>query len=144
MRRGLRYQRSRRGCRQPDNACYRKRNKERAVCLGSHSIKAIQEYLALRNAAPTDPLFATNRGKRLQPRQLWVIFKQIREASGLVKHITPLTLRHSFATHMIQHGSDIVTVKDLLGHSNIASTDVYVNVSLEHQQATFERTHPRA
>ncbi len=122
-----------------------KGNKERAVCLGSHSIKAIHGYLALRKSVkPTDPLFITNLGTRLQPRQLWVIFKQIREASGLVKHVTPHTLRHSFATHLIQNGSDIVTVKELLGHSNVATTNTYCNVSLKHQQATFNRAHPRA
>jgi len=121
-----------------------KGNKERAVFLGDPAADAIRSYLATRpGAQPADALFLTQRGGRLKVRGLWSIFKQYREAAG-VENVTPHTMRHSYATHMLENGADIVTLKELLGHSSIATTQTYTNVSIPHMRGTFERTHPRA
>lgn len=121
-----------------------KGNKERAVFLTQPAIDSIRAYLELRGGSGNDPLFLTTRKSRMTVRQLWVIFKQIREAANLTKHVTPHTLRHSFATHMVENGADIVALKELLGHESIQTTMVYTNVSLSHMRKTFENTHPRA
>lgn len=122
-----------------------KGNKERAVFLSEPAIAAIAAYLEQRGTVEArDPLFLTARGTRITPRQLWVIFKQYREAAALTKHVTPHVMRHSFATHMHEAGADIMTIKELLGHASVATTQLYTNVSLSHMRSTFERTHPRA
>lgn len=122
-----------------------KGNKERTVFFGERTRSMLAEYSEARGViAPSDPLFLTARNERMTVRQLWVIFKEYRDAAGLAKHVTPHTLRHSFATHLIENGADIVTVKELLGHSNIATTNTYTNVSKEHMRAIFDKSHPHA
>ena len=122
-----------------------KGNKERTVFLGQRTLDTLLAYMVARGpVAVDDPLFLTSRHTRMTVRQLWVVFKEYRNAAGLTKHVTPHTLRHSFATHLIENGADIATVKELLGHSNIATTNSYVQVSREHMRATFERSHPHA
>lgn len=122
-----------------------KGNKQRAVFLSGPSIDAIKAYLATRPGAHgVDPMFLTSRNTRMTVRQLWCIFRDYRNAVGLTKHVTPHTFRHSFATHMIEHGADIVTLQNLMGHASIATTQLYKNVSLEHMRGTFIKSHPRA
>lgn len=121
-----------------------KGNKERHVFLGEPAEAALQAYLATRpGVLPTDPLFLTIRGERMSVRQLWCVFRDIREAAGL-PGVKPHTMRHSFASHLIERGADLVTVKELLGHSNVATTNTYAHVSQAHMRKTFEASHPRA
>ena len=122
-----------------------KGNKERTVFFGGRTLDVLMAYVESRGTlSTTEPVFLTARGDRMKVRQLWVIFKEYRDAAGLQKHVTPHTPRHSFATHLIENGCDIVTVKELLGHSNIATTNTYTNVSHEHMRATFDKAHPHA
>jgi integrase/recombinase XerD len=121
-----------------------KGNKERSVFIGEPAADAIRAYLAERpGIAEVDPLFVTMQGRRMTERQLWCIFRDFREAAGF-KGVTPHTLRHSFATHMLENGADIVTLKELLGHTSIATTQIYTNVSKSHMRKVFQDTHPRA
>ncbi len=122
-----------------------KGNKQRAVFLSGPSIDAIKLYLEARSdVSPADPMFTTFRGERMTVRQLWCVFRDYRKVVALTKHVTPHSFRHSFATHMIEHGADIVTLKELMGHASVATTQVYTNVSLEHMRGTFRSSHPRA
>jgi integrase/recombinase XerD len=66
-----------------------------------------------------------------------------RRGSGLVQHVTPHVMRHSFATHLLENGADIMTIKELLGHESLTTTQIYTNVSLEHMRRSYEEAHPR-
>ena len=76
-------------------------------------------------------------------RQAWVIFRQFADLSGLTQHVTPHVMRHSFATHLLENGADLMTIKELLGHESLSTTQIYTNVSLEHMRRSYEEAHPR-
>jgi integrase/recombinase XerD len=89
-------------------------------------------------------LFLNARGERLTRQGLWQILKGYAKSAGLEADITPHTLRHSFATHMLSGGADLRSVQELLGHANISTTQVYTHLTTEHVRRTYEKSHPRA
>jgi integrase/recombinase XerD len=89
-------------------------------------------------------LFLNQRGERLTRQGLWQILKNYAKEAGLDKQVTPHTLRHSFATHMLSGGADLRSVQELLGHANISTTQIYTHLTSEHVRNTYEKAHPRA
>jgi site-specific recombinase XerD len=120
-----------------------KRNKQRVTFINDATVDAVYRYLGVRPRTADEALFVGRNGRRLGPRQVWAIFKEIHALSGIATHASPHVLRHSFATHLLENGADLVMIKNLLGHSSIASTQVYTNVSMEHMRKGYEKAHPR-
>ena len=120
-----------------------KGNKQRTVFINQASSDAIRTYLGVRPRTPDEALFLSKRKTRLSHRQAWVIFRQFAELSGITQHVTPHVMRHSFATHLLENGADLVTIKELLGHESLSTTQIYTNVSLEHMRRSYEDAHPR-
>ncbi len=130
--------------------CVGKGNKERRVPLGSRAIQAIEEYLrrdrpamvARRPETPT--VFVSRSGRPITRIGLWSIVKKAARAAGLPDSISPHTLRHSFATHLLAGGADLRAVQEMLGHASIATTQIYTRVELSRLQQVHARFHPRA
>ncbi len=120
-----------------------KGNKQRTVFINQAAADAIRTYLGVRPRTPDEALFLSKRKTRLSHRQAWVVFRQFAELSGLTKHVTPHVMRHSFATHLLENGADLMTIKELLGHESLSTTQIYTNVSLEHMRRSYEEAHPR-
>jgi len=89
-------------------------------------------------------LFLNRRGDRLTRQGFWQILKHYAKSAGLEAEVTPHTLRHSFATHMLSGGADLRSVQELLGHANISTTQVYTHLTTEHVRRAYEKSHPRA
>jgi len=89
-------------------------------------------------------LFLNRRGDRLTRQGFWQILKAYAKSAELGLEVTPHTLRHSFATHMLSGGADLRSVQELLGHANISTTQVYTHLTNEHVRLTYEKAHPRA
>ena len=127
-----------------------KGNKERLVPIGSYAQKAIQEYLVrarptfVAHGKGTAALFVNGRGGRLGRQGAWLILKEAAEAAGLSSDFSPHSMRHSFATHLLQGGADIRVVQELLGHASIATTQVYTKVTPEGLMEVYRMAHPRA
>jgi len=129
--------------------CFGKGQKERLIPIYRRAALAVQEYA--KEARPRlvrndeeKALFLNRRGKRLTRQGFWQILKAHAKAAGLDREITPHTLRHSFATHMLSGGADLRSVQELLGHANISTTQVYTHLTSEHVRRTYEESHPRA
>src|SRR5665213_844812 len=120
-----------------------KGDKQRMVFMNEAAATAIRAYLGMRPRSNDEALFLSNRKTRLSHRQAWVIFREFAQLSGLTKHVTPHVMRHSFATHLLENGADIMTIKELLGHESLSTTQIYTNVSLEHMRRSYEDAHPR-
>jgi site-specific recombinase XerD len=120
-----------------------KGNKQLTVFINKASADAITNYLAVRPRTPDEALFISKRKTRMSHRQAWVIFRQFADLSGLTQHVTPHVMRHSFATHLLENGADLMTIKELLGHESLSTTQIYPNVSLEHMRRSYEEAHPR-
>lgn len=128
-----------------------KRNKERVVLLGSAAMEALAEYiafgrpqLAANSRARTDALFLGFRGTAMVASSVRRILNKYVEQVSDSLHISPHTLRHSFATHLMNHGADLRSVQELLGHENITTTQIYTHVSRERLKEVYDRAHPRA
>ena len=127
-----------------------KGNKERLVPIGSYAQKAIQDYLVrarpslVAHGKGTAALFVNGRGGRLGRQGAWLILKEAAEAAGLSSDFSPHSMRHSFATHLLQGGADIRVVQKLLGHASIATTQVYTKVTPEGLMEVYRMAHPRA
>jgi integrase/recombinase XerD len=128
--------------------CFGKGHKERLIPIHERAVQVIREYLSetrpklVRNEYEK-AVFVNARGERLTRQGLWQILKEYAKAAELTG-ITPHTLRHSFATHMLRGGADLRSVQELLGHANISTTQVYTHLTSEHVRSTYERSHPRA
>jgi integrase/recombinase XerD len=128
--------------------CFGKGHKERIIPIAPRAAQAVDDYLReLRSRlvhSPEEPaLFLNARGERLTRQGLWQILKEYAKSVGL-EGITPHTLRHSFATHMLSGGADLRSVQELLGHANISTTQVYTHLTTDHIRQTYEKSHPRA
>ena len=127
-----------------------KGNKERLVPIGSYAQKAIQDYLVrarpslVAHGKGTAALFVNGRGGRLGRQGAWLILKEAAEAAGISSDFSPHSMRHSFATHLLQGGADIRVVQELLGHASIATTQVYTKVTPEGLMEVYRMAHPRA
>jgi integrase/recombinase XerD len=132
-----------------------KGSKERVVPLGRHAADALDAWLAPGGRGALEPerwarrgdaeaVFLNRRGGRLSRQGAWLVVKRHGEAAGLGAKLTPHALRHSCATHMLDHGADIRSVQELLGHASISTTQVYTRVSTERLWAAYRASHPRA
>ena len=123
--------------------------KERTVPVGNMSLKALKEYIA--NARKTlikdeseKALFVNVNGQRLTRQGFWKIIKYYKEQAHIEKEITPHVLRHSFATHLLQNGADLKSIQTMLGHSDILSTQIYMQFQDETLKNIYKKAHPRA
>ena len=124
-------------------------SKQRSIPLGSLSLVALKEYI--EKARPviikddkTKSLFVNINGKRLTRQGFWKIVKYYKEQAHITKEITPHVLRHSFATHLLQNGADLKAIQTMLGHSDISSTQVYMQFQDEGIKNIYRKAHPRA
>ena len=120
-----------------------KGNKERRVFFNEVAADAIRQYLGVRPRSSDNALFLSNHKKRMSLRHAWHVFRSITAVSGIGKHASPHVMRHSFATHLLENGADLVTIKELLGHVSLATTQIYTNVSMKHMRKTYDSAHPR-
>ncbi len=127
-----------------------KGNKERLVPVGSLAVAAVKEYLDRRRADRTramddlSPLFANRFGGRLTTRSVNRVLKKHVGRCALAGRITPHTLRHSFATHLLNRGADLRAVQELLGHENLSTTQIYTHVTTQRMKEVYRRAHPHA
>lgn len=124
-------------------------NKERVIPIGSIAINAIQDYLnKSRELMIQDKnekaLFVNVNGKRLTRQGFWKIIKQYKNMAKINKDITPHTLRHSFAAHLLENGADLRSIQEMLGHSDISSTQIYAQIAKNKIKDVYKKTHPRA
>ena len=130
--------------------CHGKGDKQRIVPLGKRALAALQSYLeherpqaAARAAAPPEWLLLSSRGQRLSRERIWELVKKFAARAGASPDVSPHTLRHSFATHMLSGGADLRQVQELLGHASIATTQIYTHVDQERLKAIHRKFHPR-
>lgn len=124
-------------------------NKQRNIPLGKMSLKALKEYIEdardiLIKSESEQALFVNINGGRLTRQGFWKIIKYYKEQAHISKDITPHVLRHSFATHLLQNGADIKAIQAMLGHSDISSTQVYMQFQDEGLKDIYRKAHPRA
>lgn len=123
-----------------------KGSKERIVPIGEIANNALNEYLKVRSSffkkEINDDLFLNNHGKKMTRQGLFKIIKKIAKEKNIKKEISPHTLRHSFATHMINNGADLKIIQELLGHSDISTTQIYTHISKEQLKGNFKCYHP--
>ena len=124
-------------------------NKQRVIPLGSMSLKALKEYI--EDARPIlvrdeeeKALFVNINGRRLTRQGFWKIVKYYKDQAHITKDITPHVLRHSFATHLLQNGADLKSIQTMLGHSDISSTQVYMQFQDDSIKNIYRKAHPRA
>ena len=124
--------------------------KERFVPLYPLAIKAIHDYLEFarpvfyKEKTPSSALFLNSSGQAMSRQGFWKIIKAYTKNAKIDKDITPITLRHSFATHLLKNGADLKTIKDMLGHSTISSTKVYAKLLKSQYMSVYDHCHPRA
>lgn len=127
-----------------------KGGKERIVPLGRSAVQACTKYVntarnqLLGTAPKLDAFFINQRGKRLTRQGVWKLLKQHAEKAAIQQEITPHVLRHSFATHLIENGADLRAVQELLGHSDISTTQIYTHISKKRLSEVYKQFHPRA
>ena len=124
-------------------------NKKRNIPLGTMSLKALKEYVeeardVLIKSEGEKALFVNINGGRLTRQGFWKIIKYYKEQAHITKEITPHVLRHSFATHLLQNGADLKSIQTMLGHSDISSTQVYMQFQDEGLKNVYRKAHPRA
>jgi integrase/recombinase XerD len=126
-----------------------KGSRERMIPIGSMAISAIQEYLGksrglLIQVSDEKALFVNINGRRLTRQGFWKIIKQYKNQAKINKDITPHTLRHSFAAHLLENGADLRSIQEMLGHSDISSTQIYAQIAKNKIKEIYKKTHPRA
>ncbi|MEE9324532.1 MAG: tyrosine-type recombinase/integrase, partial [Dehalococcoidia bacterium] len=129
--------------------CTGKGAKERLVPIHSQAVEAVEEYLlrgrpSLVRDEKESALFLNRRGERLTRQGFWLILKGYAKQANIKTHISPHTLRHSFATHLLRGGAPLRHVQVLLGHSNISTTQIYTHLTSEHVREEYDKAHPRA
>ena len=128
-----------------------KGDKERIVPLGSYAAKAVDAWLIRGRPAWAEigngehALLLNTRGRRLSRQSAWAVIRRAGEAAGLdVEHLSPHSLRHSYATHLLDGGADVRVVQELLGHSSVTTTQIYTLVTADHLREVYRASHPRA
>ncbi|MBL8917255.1 MAG: site-specific tyrosine recombinase XerD [Myxococcaceae bacterium] len=126
-----------------------KGRKERVVPLGKHAIGHLQAYLtssrpALLKGRQTSALFVTPRGKGFSRMGFWKLLRRHARRAGITKALSPHKLRHSFATHLVERGADLRAVQAMLGHADLATTQIYTHVDSQRLRGTYDRHHPRS
>jgi tyrosine recombinase XerC len=123
-----------------------KGKKERLVPIGDRALKAIKNYLDIRDprARENRAVFLNNNRRRITARGVRLILDKYVTKVSFKEKISPHTLRHSFATHMLERGADLRAVQELLGHVNLSTTQIYTHVSAERLKSVYEKAHPRA
>ncbi len=127
-----------------------KGSKERIVPVGRYAQRALQNYLVrtrpllVAKGRGTPSVFLNQRGTRLSRQSVWQVISDAAEAAELGVEISPHTLRHSFATHLLEGGADVRVVQELLGHSSVATTQIYTLVTVDSLRETYALAHPRA
>lgn len=130
--------------------CVGKGNKERVLPVYEKALDVLRMYVLegrpklLRQDSEEKALFLNRRGQRLTRQGLWLIIKRYVAEAQIQSHVTPHTLRHSFATHMLRGGAGLREVQQMLGHANISTTQVYTQVTKDHLRKVYDDTHPRA
>ena len=137
----------------PDEGVVRlfgKGSKERLVPLGSYAAQALAAYLVRGRPAlaakgkGTAAVFLNQRGSRLSRQSAWSVIRACAERAGLTGHVSPHTLRHSFATHLLDGGADVRVVQELLGHASVTTTQIYTLVTVQRLREVYAQSHPRA
>jgi integrase/recombinase XerD len=127
-----------------------KGSKERIVPIGSYARAAVDAYLTrarpelARRGKASPRLFLGARGAPLSRQSAWLVIQAAAERANLEAHVSPHTLRHSFATHLLQGGADVRVVQELLGHASVATTQIYTHVSVDALRDVYATSHPRA
>ncbi|HHY37879.1 MAG TPA: site-specific tyrosine recombinase XerD [Clostridia bacterium] len=130
--------------------CRGKGARERIVPVGSMALKSVRQYLQegrpriLGSNTQEPSLFLNHHGRRLTRQGFWKIVRKYAQEAKIRKHITPHTLRHSFATHLLENGADLRSVQEMLGHADISTTQIYTQVTKGRLKEIYARTHPRA
>jgi len=125
-----------------------KGNKDRLVPLGEEAVLWLQRYLSdarplLQGKQPSDAMFITARGGGMTRQAFWYLIKRRARLAGITRPLSPHTLRHAFATHLLNHGADLRVVQMLLGHSDISTTQIYTHVARERLKQLHAQHHPR-
>ncbi len=130
--------------------CIGKGRKERIIPVGRRAQEAVRRYcelsrkrLAKGNEAPRSPLFLSRLGKKISRQSLWKIIKHYARKAKIKKEIRPHSLRHTFATHLLERGADLRSVQEMLGHADISTTQIYTHVDKERLRAIHRQFHPR-
>jgi len=129
--------------------CFGKGSKERIVPIHEQAVEVVRYYIdagrpAFAKRRTGLALFLNRRGQRLTRQGFWLILKRLTVRAGIESHLTPHTLRHSFATHLLHGGAPLRHVQELLGHASITTTQVYTHLTSEHVRSEYDRSHPRA
>jgi len=126
---------------------YGKGKKERILPIGSQALKVIKSYLDRRKTSgygAKSALFLNRFGQRITERSVVRVVKKLALKTGIGKGVSPHTLRHSFATHLLDRGADLRSVQELLGHASLSTTQIYTHLTLEGLKRIYEKSHPRA
>ena len=128
--------------------CYGKRAKERLIPVGDIALEFISKYLEVRSllvkGTEERALFLNNHAGRMTRQAFWFALKKYTKKAGITKELTPHTLRHSFATHLLENGADLRVVQEMLGHVDISTTQIYTHLTKKHLRDIYDKTHPRA
>lgn len=129
--------------------CFGKGAKERVIPIGRYALTALEQYInrcrpKVENNWQTDTLFLNKEGKGLSRQGFWKLIKKYGKEAGITTEITPHVLRHSFATHLLSNGADLRAIQEMLGHADIATTQIYTHLLGEQMLEVYKQAHPRA
>ena len=127
----------------------RSKEKERVIPMYSMAVKAISDYIekvrmSMIADADEEALFVNMNGERMSRQGFWKIVKTYQKKAGITKEITPHTLRHSFAAHLLENGADLHSIQEMLGHSDLSSTQIYAKIVKKQLKDVYKKAHPRA